>query len=119
MFVLAAVLIAILFYAAREWYRRYIPVRNIPCMPPQMMNGFTIVDVRDYNNRHDLSIDRSLNIPYSYLQKAFKDIRTEEIYLIAATKLERNMSIRFLKQKGISVKGYALTNEEECGKPAK
>ncbi|KZZ83516.1 hypothetical protein [Bacillus sp. SJS] len=110
----AAAAIALILYLTREWYRRYIPVRNIPCLPIQRMEGIPIVDVRDYNNRQVITLERSMNIPYSYLQKAFNDINGQEIYLIAATKLERNMSIRFFKRKGILVKGYALSDHRGC-----
>ncbi|MBS2968593.1 sulfurtransferase [Metabacillus sp. KIGAM252] len=110
----ASAAIVLIIYLIREWYRRYIPVRNIPCLSVKRMDGFPIVDVRDFNNRHAITLDQSMNIPYSYLQKTFNDINAQEIYLIAATKLERNMSIRFLKRKGILVKGYALSDEKEC-----
>ncbi|WP_426862786.1 hypothetical protein [Metabacillus sp. 113a] len=116
MIMLAAAIFILVLYSAFEWYQRYIPVRNIPCLPLDRMDGQLIVDVRDYNNRNDIVQEQTLNIPIPYLQKAFVDIQGSEIYLIAATKLERNMSIRFLKRKGIAVKGYTLTDESGCGK---
>ncbi|WP_230128828.1 sulfurtransferase [Bacillus sp. CECT 9360] len=90
-------------------YKRYYPIKNIPCMDKDNMlknHGMTILDIRDYNeptsNRH------SLNIPYAYLARFYKEIPHGKIHVLASNRLELNLGVRFLKRKGINVASYEL-----------
>ncbi|MFX3624810.1 MAG: rhodanese-like domain-containing protein [Ectobacillus sp.] len=110
-------LIAIAVFAAAFLYKRYYPVRSVPCI--QNWRGIqkenaVILDIRDYNESSHDPIAHALNIPYAYLPRFYKDIPAKPVHVVASQKLDRNLGIRFLTKKGFEVKSYSLT-ECPCG----
>ncbi|GIN60951.1 hypothetical protein J27TS8_09440 [Robertmurraya siralis] len=91
---------------------RYLPVWGVRCL--QMLeideNSTTIVDVRDYNQSYKDVTQAAINIPVAYLNRYFHEIPGKQIHVVAATSLEKNISIRFLRKKGYAVKSYTLTD---------
>jgi len=93
-------------------YKRYVPIKNIPCKHIDLKDtSLEILDIRAYNARQDnLNSDSIINIPYSYLERYNNEIPLSNIHVIASDKLERNLGIRFLLGKGIKVKSYEILN---------
>lgn len=85
---------------------RYLPVWGVRCL--QMLeideNSTTIVDVRDYNQSYKDVTQAAINIPVAYLNRYFHEIPGKQIHVVAATSLEKNISIRFLRKKGMLLK---------------
>ncbi|MDZ5471265.1 hypothetical protein SM124_05850 [Bacillus sp. 31A1R] len=92
-------------------YKRYVPVRGVPCIQSFNHDIITIVDVRDYNESSNSNIPGAINIPVAYLDRYYNEINNKKIYIVAADHLEKNVSIRSLRKRGFSVMGYTLT---EC-----
>ncbi|MFC3886265.1 sulfurtransferase [Bacillus songklensis] len=99
---------------AASIYRRYYPVKGVPCIETESdwwNDTNTILDIRDYNEAaRDLHSD-SVNIPYAYLKRFYTEIPQGKIHVIAANKLELNLGLRFLMRKGFNVASYEL---KEC-----
>lgn len=94
-------------------YKRYFPILGVRCShhPSNHPNAITVVDVRDYNQSYNDSIEDSVNIPVGYLKRYFHEIPNLNIHIIASNSLEKNMSIRFFRKRGFKVVSYTLT---EC-----
>ncbi|WP_413361805.1 hypothetical protein AA0X71_10320 [Robertmurraya sp. 2P01SA] len=92
---------------------RYLPVWGARCI--QMLEidekNMTIVDVRDYNQSYKDPTQATINIPVAYLNRYFHEIPGQQVHVVAANTLEKNISIRFLRKKGYAVHSYTLT---EC-----
>ena len=103
--------IAVVFFV--YWlYKRYVPVKNIPCQQVDISDtSSNILDIRAYNDRKgDIDSDSMINIPYSYLERYNNEIPMSNIHVIASDKLELNLGIRFLLRKGIKIKSYQIMN---------
>jgi hypothetical protein len=109
----ALLILFIIFIGLKEFYKRYYPVKGIPCIDPmkQPQNGeITFLDIRDYNEVNKTDDYMTLHIPYAYLKRFYKDIPKNDIHLIAQDPLELNLGIRFLERKGFKVISYSLSN---------
>lgn len=95
-------------------YLRYYPVRGIPCIDELKLDAektSTMLDIRDYNTSYKETVKKgSIFIPIAYLKRYHHEIPSKYIYLIASDKIEKNLGIRILTQKGYQVIGYKLTN---------
>lgn len=93
-------------------YSRYLPVFGVKAQVLQdnQESDVRIVDVRDYNEKVDQGHHR-LHIPIAYLHRFYHEIDGKSVHVIASSKIEKNMSIRFLRRKGYKVSGYTLCNE--------
>ncbi|GAA0330366.1 hypothetical protein GCM10008967_21080 [Bacillus carboniphilus] len=93
-------------------YKRYVPILGVKCLPMKDSNdpGCYIVDVRDYNQSYKSPVKGATNIPIAYLKRYWHELKQKDIYVVASTPLEKNMSIRFLKRRGFNVQGFMLTD---------
>jgi hypothetical protein len=113
MLMVGLLILFIIFICLKELYKRYYPVKGIPCIDQrkQRQDGqITFLDIRDYNEVMKTDGHTSLNIPYAYLKRYYKDIPKNNIHLIAQDPLELNLGLRFLARKGFKVKSYSLSN---------
>ncbi|MGE7763053.1 sulfurtransferase [Peribacillus sp. NPDC097895] len=93
----------------RFMYKRYVPVKNIPCQKDERQD-LILLDIRAYNHKRDQGDKEVLNIPYAYLKRFNEEIPHENIHLIASDKLEVNLGLRFLMRKGIKVTSYEISD---------
>lgn len=108
MLIITLLMISIIAFV---FYKRYYPVRGVECgtiSPTEQ--SIEIVDVRDYNQSYKNPIEGSINIPMAYLNRYFNEISKKKIHIVAANQLDKNMSIRFFRQKGFNVISYTLTD---------
>ncbi|MBO9130229.1 sulfurtransferase [Bacillus sp. 165] len=93
-------------------YRRYFPVRSVPCVHQhiQTTKDVIILDIRDYNDE-GIDNDGTMQIPYAYLPRYYNEIPKQPIHVVARNKLDCNLCLRFLTKKGFKVQSYSLT---EC-----
>ncbi|TWI55887.1 sulfurtransferase [Halalkalibacter nanhaiisediminis] len=93
-------------------YKRYYPLKNIPCLEIGLNDSNTvIVDIRDFNiGMHD-EINGTVRIPYAYLKRYYSGIPRENLHVIATNRLELNLGVRFLLRKDFNVTSYEI---EEC-----
>ncbi|MGN9863446.1 sulfurtransferase [Bacillus swezeyi] len=117
-YLLIPLLLVIIFYA----YRRYDPVKGIPCINRDELESLdrTILDIRHYHDTSNYSDAAILHIPYAYLKRFYLDIPQDKIHIIARDRVELNLGVRFLKRKGIHVHSYELakckcTNQSKKG----
>jgi len=89
---------------------RNIQISRIPQMDKKELelSTFTILDVRDYNVSYKSSIDKAMNIPVPYIKRHYKDIKSNDLIVVASNRLEKNVGIRLLRRKGFKVVGYIL-----------
>ncbi|MGG4263855.1 sulfurtransferase [Peribacillus simplex] len=90
-------------------YKRYAPVKNIPCQKNEVQDAI-LLDIRAYNHKRDNADKEVLNIPYAYLKRFNEEIPHENIHVIASDKLEVNLGLRFLIGKGIKVTSYEISD---------
>lgn len=92
-------------------YMRYVPVRGIPCVDQKRLNQEVVkLDVRDYAISAKENIANSIPIPVAYLKRHHHQIPNRKIYVIASDTIEKNMGIRFLKQRKYKIAGYTIVN---------
>lgn len=110
MFTFVAILLIILLLPFI--YRRYLPVFGVKAqvLKENHQSDVRIVDVRDYNEKTGKTHQR-FHIPIAYLHRFYHEIDGKQVHVIASSRIEKNMSIRFLRSKGYKVSGYTLCNE--------
>lgn len=83
-------------------YRRFVPVRKIPCQSIDPKDGDCfILDIRTYNNRkNEIERDSMLNIPYAKLERYNKEIPSVNLHVVASDRMELNLGIRLMASKG-------------------
>lgn len=101
-------LIFVLLLSGLTLYRRYFPVGNATF---KQSEHDVLLDVRDYHIVYKDVISGAITLPYGYLKRYYREIPQKNVIVIAENKLEKNLAIRFLKQKGYHVKGYILKND--------
>ncbi|WP_077622973.1 hypothetical protein [Sediminibacillus massiliensis] len=90
-------------------YKRYMPVRGIGKWE---LNSIThhddvaFVDIRDYQTSYREQAEHILCIPLPYLKRQAGDIPDKDIILIISDRVEKNLSTRILRNKGVRVIGY-------------
>ncbi|KPB03961.1 hypothetical protein [Bacillus sp. CHD6a] len=98
-------------------YNRYVPVLGVPCVK-DLENTSTVktIDVRDYNYV-DEPVQAAVNIPVAYLQRNYQQFQGDKVVVLASSHMEKNISVRYLKKKGIEVIGYrVIGNSCKCPK---
>ncbi len=86
-------------------YRRYWPV-NVKRISPAEAAGHPIIDVRDWQEASHLPLAGAEHIPCGYIPRNAGKFGGQEVYIAAATAIERNFSVRLLKKYNIRVKGF-------------
>ncbi|MGM9926045.1 MAG: sulfurtransferase [Bacillus sp. (in: firmicutes)] len=106
LYIVLIVSLFILFYL----YRRYVPVRGVPCKQVNHEENQVIVDLRDYNISHKNQLAGSINIPVAYLQRHLHEIPSKQVHVIAQNQVEKNIGIRLLRRNGIQVYSYSMSD---------
>lgn len=96
-------------------YRMYFPVIGVKetNIHSFIHSETCIVDVRQFQLAHNEPVKGSLNMPLAYLTRHFPDIDCNNVYLVVSDKVERNISVRFLKKQGFIIRGYQLIQEKK------
>lgn len=96
-------------------YKRYFPVPGVHChhLKELDLDKINIIDVRDYNESYKNPIDGAMNIPIAYLKRNYHEIPNRDLHLVGSSLIERNMGVRFLRQKGFRVIGYTIMNHNK------
>lgn len=91
-------------------YIRYIPVLHVQSVDCTSLDKekTNIIDIRDYNVSNHSPIFGAKNIPIAYLNRNLNEIPKEKLHIIASGPLEKNVGIRYLRQKGYQVDGYTI-----------
>ncbi|WP_330948712.1 hypothetical protein [Virgibacillus sp. MG-45] len=96
-------------------YQRYIPVLGIGKKDLNYVSyskeDITIVDTRDYQVSSNQKIEKAVCIPLPYLNRHCYDIPDKKVFLVSESKLEKNLSARILRRKGMRVIGYHLIHD--------
>ncbi len=107
-------MIAILLFLAVliPFYKRYIPVRNIPCVSLESLDreNTVVLDIRDYNVSDKNEVREAIKLPLAYINRNSKDIPSNRIYLVVSNHLEKNLGIRLLRKKGFHVVGFTFSD---------
>jgi rhodanese-related sulfurtransferase len=95
-------------------YNRYFPVLNVDYIPLKdlKLDKIKIIDVRDYNEPNHDTINGAIRIPIAYLKRYVNEIPKEDLHLVTASLLERNIGIRFLRKEGYRIAGYTMINHK-------
>ncbi|MEB1807341.1 MAG: rhodanese-like domain-containing protein [Bacillaceae bacterium] len=95
------------------FYRRVVPVRGVKCTNPQhLKEGTKILDIRDYHIASHHPVTGAVNIPFAYIKRYFQPFIGSEVIIISNDVVAKNLCIRFLKQKGVHVTGYYISNPD-------
>lgn len=98
------------------FYNRYFPIFRIQNIHWKDIdtNNTELVDVRDYQNSFNDPVKGAVNIPIAYLKRNYREINNGNVLVIAANVIEKNIGIRFLKQKGYRVVGYSILDPQKA-----
>lgn len=98
-------------------FRRNIPIIGVPQINKKdiELSMLNVVDIRDYNVSYKSPIQGAINIPVSYINRHYTDISKSNLIVVASNRLERNVGVRLLSQKGFKIVGYILFDEYEMG----
>ncbi|WP_143060112.1 hypothetical protein [Salinibacillus kushneri] len=96
------------------FYRRHIPVQGVREIDLQSLTkeDVAIVDTRDFQSSSRNSINQAFCMPLSYLKRHYHEIPEKDVIIVAEDRIEKNLSARILKGRGIQVIGYVLMNNE-------
>lgn len=108
-----AIVILISFFPLKFLYRRYVPVRGVWKIELSEVavkhdSRVTIVDTRSYQISFKNAIEQAYCLPLAYLNRHFRYIPNKDVIIVASDYVDKNLSIRLLKRKGIQVVGYYL-----------
>jgi len=106
------IVISLLFFLillGAALYRRYYPVKHIPCLPvEEVPDGLLLLDLRDYNESNGSIFGQALHIPVAYLKRHARDIPPKPLHIIVQDDIEKNVGIRLLRRYGYEVKSYSI-----------
>ncbi|OXS80200.1 hypothetical protein [Domibacillus enclensis] len=106
-FIITAVLVTAVLLIG---YKRYWPV-NVQRISPDEAAGHPVIDVRDWQEAGRLPLAGAEHIPCGYIPRNAGKFGGQEVYIAAASAMERNFSVRLLKKYNIHVKGFICMNE--------
>jgi rhodanese-related sulfurtransferase len=90
-------------------YQRYIPVSGVPAIAEHIKDkDMIILDIRDYQSTSNGPIEGSLNIPYPYLKRYYREIPKGNVIIVASDLIEKNLAIRFLLKRKFSISGFII-----------
>jgi len=106
----AAILIFLILF-----YQRNVPVKGIDSIPLGNLHGndHFYLDLREYNDAETQYSSKTLQIPYAYLGRFYKEIPKGPIHIIAGDRFDLHLGIRFLKRKGFTVSSFTLLDGSE------
>ena len=90
-----------------ELYKRFIPIKGIPCKEDVVGYQQVVIDIRDYNERNIFK-KVSIQIPYAYLRRNYREIPNQPLHVIATNQVELNLGLRFLLRRGFDVRSYEI-----------
>ncbi|WP_184662796.1 hypothetical protein [Texcoconibacillus texcoconensis] len=93
-------------------YQHYVPVK-VKQQSLSLSNDdeAVILDLRSYQDAAKEPFEDACNIPYPYIKRHYHQLPSRHLYVIAPDWVSKNVSIRFLKRKGLNVKGYSIMND--------
>lgn len=92
--------------------KRNSSLKSVPCIDVHQNKVHSqVIDFRDYNNIPNQLPSDTIVIPIAYLKRYYHEIPSKDVHVVASTKLEKNIGIRFLQKNGFRVTSYSLT---EC-----
>jgi rhodanese-related sulfurtransferase len=98
-------------------YQRYVPVIGISSVQNFSDHGeLVLLDLRDYQTSSKEVIPNSVNLPYAYLKRYYKEIPKKKLLIIASDSIEKNLAIRFLKKRQFSIHGFIILDEKRRDK---
>ncbi|WP_050180639.1 hypothetical protein [Domibacillus robiginosus] len=103
--VITAVAVLILAEVLLIGYKRYWPVK-VKRILPEEADGHPVIDVRDWQEANRLPLEGAELIPCGYIPRNAGKFGGQEVYIAAASAVERNFSVRLLKKYNIRVKGF-------------
>lgn len=98
-------------------YKNFFPVFE-RCINPynvECNEGTVMVDLRDFHSSAKYPIKGAVVLPFAYLKRYHDDLKGKKLYIVAPGLVDRNLSIRFLKNKGYEVLGYSIIKENNFG----
>ncbi|WP_035323829.1 hypothetical protein [Peribacillus kribbensis] len=105
------IIIMILVILAVMLYRRCFPVYGVPHKAIEGKKKYqkaVILDLRDYNISYKNEVEGSVALPIAYLNRNFGDITSRCVHIIVSDRLERNLGVRILRNKGFRVIGFTI-----------
>ncbi|WAA13332.1 rhodanese-like domain-containing protein [Fervidibacillus halotolerans] len=108
------IILGILFI--EQFYKRYVPIQGIDFREIDTIDrreDIVLLDIRDYQEAAKDEIPGSINIPFAYLKRFYREIPNKKIHLIASNCMEKNIGVRYLKKYGFSVQSYTV-KEQKC-----
>ncbi|MEH7438648.1 sulfurtransferase [Neobacillus drentensis] len=94
-------------------YQRYVPVIGISSVQNfSDLGELVLLDLRDYQTSSKEVIPNSVNLPYAYLKRYYKEIPKKKLLIIASDSIEKNLAIRFLKKRKFSIYGFIILDEK-------
>jgi len=96
-------------------FKRNIQIMRIPQVNKKdiELSVLNVVDIRDYNVSYKSPILGAINIPVSYINRHYTDISKSDLIVVASNRLEKNVGVRLLRQKGFNIVGYILFDQLE------
>ncbi|XJZ28893.1 sulfurtransferase [Bacillota bacterium Lsc_1132] len=96
-----------------DLFKRYIPVRGISAVSEDRIHDDAILlDLRDYQTTYKCPICHSVNIPFAYLKRYYREIPARKIIVLASDTVEKNLAIRFLIKKKFEIGGFMVISEK-------
>ncbi|MCM3788204.1 hypothetical protein M3221_07290 [Domibacillus indicus] len=103
--VIMAAAVLVIAAALLIGYKRYWPV-NVKRISLEEAAGHPVIDVRDWQEANRLPLEGAELIPCGYIPRNAGKFGGQEVYIAAASAVERNFSVRLLKKYNIHVKGF-------------
>lgn len=99
------------------FYKRYVPVWGLQEWDvqdgPKSNRDIILVDTRDYQTSSTNKVQQAYSLPLPYINRHYHDLPQKDIIIISSDHVEKNLSARILKRKGLRVIGYYVANEME------
>lgn len=94
-------------------YKRHCPVLGVESIQhvEEAPSQKVLLDVRDYQTAVKQPIGEAIQIPVGYLKRNYNRIENKPIHVIASTPLDKNLSIRYLRQKNFRIDSYTIVKE--------
>ena len=95
------IVISLIVLMLGSFIKRYIPVLNVAYIWFKQVREIesVVVDVRNYTESDSDNNSRIMCIPYAYLKRYYHEIPNKPLHLIVHNKVDRNLSVRFLRKK--------------------